>query len=129
NRRTFQDGSIVSSLGEYPDIGRRVARQSGAYLVDLNVLSKTLYEAFGPEGSAVLFKQEEDGSGQDMSHHGDFGAYELAKTVAAELQRLRVPLARQLKPGFHFDPARPDPLSTFTLPKDAKYTRQTPLGH
>src|SRR5258708_9466999 len=51
NRRTFDDaGKITNSFGAYPDAVREVAAQQKVALIDLNAMSKTLFESMGPEG-------------------------------------------------------------------------------
>ena len=61
NRHTFQDGHVVNSLEEYPQMAREAAAETGSTLIDLNAQSKTLYEAFGETGSVHLFEHNEIG--------------------------------------------------------------------
>ncbi len=52
HRRTFgEDGKIQNSLGDYPEAMRQTAREENVALIDLSAMSKTLYEALGPEES------------------------------------------------------------------------------
>src|SRR5260370_24468254 len=45
NRRTFDDaGKITNSFGPYPDAMREVAAEQKVTLIDLNAMSKTLFE-------------------------------------------------------------------------------------
>ncbi|HEX8889834.1 MAG TPA: hypothetical protein VF779_11815 [Pyrinomonadaceae bacterium] len=47
---------------------RQVAKELNVPLIDLNVMSKTFYEALGPEKSKLAFK---DGDG---THHNNYGS-------------------------------------------------------
>ena len=56
NRRDFTpDGKIVPTLGDYPDAMREVAHDENVPLIDLNAMSKILFEAMGPEGTLHAF--------------------------------------------------------------------------
>ena len=48
HRRDFDaEGKIVQTLGDYPEAMREVAKQKGLALIDLNALSKILFEPWG----------------------------------------------------------------------------------
>lgn len=103
--RFDSDGKIVETHGAYPDAIRAVAASEDVPLVDLNRLSKTLFEAMGPEGAKSAFA----GHGTDATHQSTYGAFELARAIVAELDRQNLPLADYLKAGLPpFDPATPD---------------------
>jgi lysophospholipase L1-like esterase len=56
NRRTFDaSGKITNSLAGYPDAVREVAADQRVALIDLNSMSKNLFEAMGTEGSLKAF--------------------------------------------------------------------------
>lgn len=56
NRRSFgEDGKIINSLGDYPEAARKVAEDLDVSFIDLNAMTKTLYESLGPENSKKLF--------------------------------------------------------------------------
>jgi lysophospholipase L1-like esterase len=125
NRRTFNaQGRIVNSLAGYPDAMREVAAHEHAALIDLNAMSKTLFEAMGPDGTLKAFvhypanafpNQAEPIS--DDTHFNGYGAYQLARCVVRGIRQARLPLRKFLVkdvPGF--DPAAPDPATTFSLP-------------
>jgi lysophospholipase L1-like esterase len=124
-RRTFDaNGKITNSHGDYPDAVRQAAKEKGVPLIDLNAMSKDLYESLGPEGSAVLFKEG------DGTHHDNYGAYELAKCV---IQAIR---DQQLSPGKYlikglpaYDPKRPDPYASFSIPASPTGSSVKPLGN
>ncbi|QJU59859.1 hypothetical protein HL653_20810 [Sphingomonas sp. AP4-R1] len=128
-RHNFVNGRIASSLDDYPQMAREAARLSSAGLIDLTALSTTLYESFGEAPSWALFKHDADGTNRDMTHHSPFGAWELARLVAAGIARSDSPLSAAIKPEFrHFDPAKPDRLVDFRVPASPVRLTIRPLG-
>lgn len=117
-RRFWADGAITNTHGDYPDALRQIAEREQVPLIDLQTDTKTLYEAFGPEGSKCLLVHypagtypDQDKPLADNTHHNAFGAYEIAKCVATAIAHNKVlaPLAALLRDDFtHFDPASPD---------------------
>ncbi len=125
NRRTFDDaGKITNSFGPYPDAVREVAADQKVALIDLNAMSKTLFEAMGPEGTLKAFMHYPANSfpGQtaaiaDDTHFNSYGAYELARCIVHGIREANLPLTKLLDPTIpDFDPAHPDPQPTFNLP-------------
>jgi len=125
NRRTFDDaGKITNSLAGYPDATREVAAQQKVALIDLNAMSKTLFEAMGPEGTLKAFMHYPANSfpGQtaaisDDTHFNSYGAYELARCIVHGIREADLPLTKFLDPAApDFNPARPDPQPDFNLP-------------
>ncbi len=125
NRRTFDAaGKITNSFGGYPDAVREVAAQQKAALIDLNAMSKTLFEVMGPEGTLKAFMHYPAGSfpGQekaiaDNTHFNSYGAYELARCVVRGIREDKLPIAKFLDPKVpEFDPAHPDSQADFHLP-------------
>lgn len=56
HRRRFDDrGKIQNSLENFPDAMREVAKEQNVALIDLNIMSKTLYEALGVDESKKIF--------------------------------------------------------------------------
>ena len=110
-RRKFDAaGSIVPSLGDYPDAVRAVAREESVALVDLNAMSVRFYEALGREMSPRAFADE----GRDRTHHNEYGAYALARMVVEGLRtadpQLTAGLAKHLaRDAGTFDAAHPSP--------------------
>ena len=75
-RRTFdKDQRITNSHGDYPEAVRQAAKEENVPLIDLNAMSKTLYEAWGAEPSKRAFAPN------DNTHHNNYGSYELAKCI------------------------------------------------
>ncbi|MGA8109420.1 MAG: rhamnogalacturonan acetylesterase [Acidobacteriaceae bacterium] len=135
NRRDFTpDGKIIPTLGDYPDAMREVARQENVPLVDLNAMSKTLFETMGPEGTLKAFVHYPANTfpGQteelkDNTHFNSYGALELAKCVVESIRQIHLPIAKNIRPGVpRFDPAHPDPPSVWTLPPDPFVSAQKP---
>jgi lysophospholipase L1-like esterase len=127
-RRGFEaDGTVRSSLKDYADATRQVARELGVAFIDLNAMSKVLYATLGPEKSARAFAAP--GGKVDNTHHNNFGSYELAQCIVQAIRTQRLPLADFIAADFNgFDPARPDNPDTFAVPASGDFTNQRPLG-
>lgn len=125
NRRRFDaDGKIVNTLGDYPEAVRRAAKEENVPLIDLNVLSKTLFEAMGPQGTLKAFVHYPAGTFPDQpeelkddTHFNGYGAYQLARCIVEGIKADKLTLARSLVPGVPaFDPAHPDSADAWHLP-------------
>jgi lysophospholipase L1-like esterase len=125
NRRRFDvGGKIVATLGDYPDAVRRVAHESGAPLIDLNEMSRTLFEAMGAEGTLKAFVHYpadtfpgQTAALKDDTHFNNYGAYELARCIVEGIRTAIPKLADHLRADTgHFDAAHPDPVATWDLP-------------
>jgi lysophospholipase L1-like esterase len=125
NRRTFDaDGKITNSLAGYPDAMREVAAAQHVALIDLNSMSKTLFEALGPEASMEAFMHypanaypNQTEAINDDTHFNSYGAYELARCVVHGIREANLPIAKFLAPDVpDFDPAHPDSYTDFHLP-------------
>jgi len=125
NRRTFDDaGHITNSFGAYPDAMREVAAKQKVILIDLNAMSKTLFETLGPEGSIKAFMHypanafaNQPQAINDDTHFNSYGAYELARCIVHGVRESNLPIAKLLDPAVpDFNPAHPDPQPEFNLP-------------
>jgi lysophospholipase L1-like esterase len=138
HRRNFDgDGHVVNTLGDYPEAMRQEAKELNVALVDLNAMSRQLYEAWGPEQSIHAFVhypahtfpgQEQEL--KDDTHFNSYGAYELAKCVVKGIKENIPELAKYLVrdlPGF--DPGHPDPMESWDLPMSGKITVRKPDGN
>ena len=114
HRRTFDaSGHITNSLADYPQAARDVAAANNIALVDLTAMSKVLFEAMGPEGTAKHLPSMQP----DITHFNNYGAYELARCVVHGIRERQAAFAKFLDPAVpDFDPAKFDPFDTFTLP-------------
>src|SRR5262249_43129609 len=137
HRRTFaDDGTVRNSLGDFPEAVRQVAAEEKATLIDLHAMSKTFYEALGPETSRRAFVHYPAGTfpGQqtalrDDTHFNAYGAYQLARCIAKGVQHSGLGLRPQLPPAAPaFDPAHPDPPAGWSLPASPAGTLTVPEG-
>jgi lysophospholipase L1-like esterase len=137
NRRKFDDnGKIEQTLGDYPQATRDVATEEHVGLIDLNAMSKTLFEAMGPDGTLKAFVHFPANSfpGQttelkDDTHFNPYGAYELAECVVESIRKQHLPLEQYLRKGIPaFDPAHPDPVAQWHLPASPAISTETPYG-
>ena len=99
---------------------RWLAEKENVPLIDLNEMTRTLYEAMGVEPSKRAFVHYPAGSypGQtqdfaDNTHFNPYGAYEIARCIVEGLKTQVPDLARHLKPFPTFDPAHPDNSDNF----------------
>ncbi len=125
HRRNFdENGKVVNTLGDYPEAVRQVAKEDKVALIDLNAMSKTLYESWGPELSKKAFVHFAKGTfeGQqeelaDDTHFSTYGAYELAKAVVEGLRKTDLKLVNYLKPDIlPYDPEIPGRFEDFYWP-------------
>jgi lysophospholipase L1-like esterase len=125
NRDDWDDtGHIRDSLEPYPQISREVATATGAALIDLNQMSRIMFEAMGKEGADHAFMKFKAGSYpgvehdiSDSTHFNNFGAYELARCIVLGIREDNMPLVKFLDPSVpEFDPAHPDSFASFHLP-------------
>jgi len=128
NRDSFDaDGHINDTLGGYPQASRQIAKDTNTALIDLNDMSKTMFEAMGPAGADHAFMKFKAGSYpgvqrdiSDSTHFNNFGAYELARCIVHGIRQLpadKPSLATHLDPKVpDMDPAHPDAFADFHLP-------------
>jgi len=121
-RRSFNaEGKIIDTHGDYPDAMRWVARRESIPLIDLNAVTRVLYEAMGVEGSKHAFVHYPAGTypGQDSpladnTHFNPYGAYQITKCVIEEMKRLELPILKYLRSDYiAYDPAHPDDWANF----------------
>lgn len=123
-RRNFRDGRIQDTLGTYAEAARRVAREEGVPLIDLNDASRRIYEALGPDQAARLFN---DG-GADHTHHDNAGAWLLARAVAAQLADKAPDLTAHIAPDYRtFTPDAP-PMAEIDIAPSLSASRERPRG-
>jgi len=122
NRRRFDaDGKIINTLEDFPAAMRQLAAEDNVMLVDLNAMSKDLYEALGPETSKKAFVHYPANSypGQtqalaDDTHFNPYGAYELAKCVVQSIVTNNYPMKQFVTDSWKtFNPKQPDSLTEF----------------
>jgi lysophospholipase L1-like esterase len=126
-RRNFDPtGKIRNTHGDYPQAVREIAAEEQVALIDLERMSVAFYEALGPAKSPLAFSA----GGKDITHHDNYGAYELAKCVVQGIRDARLPLASFITADFAgFDPAHPDSPDTFALPASPLRSDLAPRGN
>jgi lysophospholipase L1-like esterase len=137
-RRSFDStGHIRHTLGDYPEANRQVAKEDGVALIDLNVMSKAMYEAWGPKESIKAFVHFPANTfpGQtkelkDDTHFTPFGAYQVAKIIIKGIRDNKLGLANFFKEDVPaFDPGRPDNFDSFYWPYSPSVTSVKPDGN
>jgi lysophospholipase L1-like esterase len=138
NRRSFDStGHIVNTLGDYPAAVRQTAAEENVALVDLNNMSKTLYEAWGPDKSQLAFViypantfPGQDKELKDNTHFNPYGAYEIARCIAKGITDNKLGIAQYLKKEYQsFNPAQPDDLSKWYWPLSPRQNVTRPDGN
>ena len=138
HRRNFDtSGHIINTLLQYPEAMRLTAKEENVALIDLNAMSKTMYEAWGPEQSIKAFVHYPANTfpGQetalaDNTHFSPYGAYELARCVVKGMAAARLPIAKYLiKEKIAFNPAHPDAPGQFYWPQSVLMAAVKPDGN
>lgn len=138
HRRRFDDnGKIINTLEDYPEAVRQTGKEHNVMVLDLNAMSKTMYEAWGSEESIKAFVHYPAGTfpGQtqalaDNTHFNSYGGYQICKCVLKGLIDHKSPLTRYFVKDFKsFNPAKPDKFSTFNLPSTPFSSIEKPDGN
>ena len=126
-RRNFDGtGRIRNTHGDYPQAVREVANEENIAVIDLERMSVAFYEALGPDRAPLAFSA----GGKDITHHNNYGAYELARCMVQGIRDARLPLTAFVAPDFTgFDPAHPDAPETWDLPASPLRSELTPHGN
>lgn len=121
-RRSFgPDGKIQNTHEDYPEAMHWLAARENVPLIDLNEMTRTLYEAMGTETSKKAFVHYPAGTypGQskaleDNTHFNPYGAYQIAKCVIEGIKKSHIDLVQYLREDYQpYDPAHPDALENF----------------
>lgn len=138
HRRNFDaEGHIQNTLSDYPEAMRQKAQEEHVALIDLNAMSKTLYEAWGPDESKKAFVHYPANTfpGQtpelkDNTHFNAYGAYELARCVVEGLKQTDLPLKQFLtEDAGTFNPAQPDAFNSIQIPPSPFVSLVKPEGN
>lgn len=138
HRRNFdKDGKIVNTLLEYPDAVRKLAADENVALIDLNAMSKILYEAWGVEDSKKAFVhypantfKNQPMPLQDNTHFNSYGGYELAKCVVEGIRKNVKGLSKYLRKDYkQFNPSTPDKFEDFYMPLSPFVEIEKPDGN
>jgi lysophospholipase L1-like esterase len=138
HRRKFDAaGHIENTLAAYPEAMRQLAKQEQVALIDLNAMSKTLYEAWGEAASVKAFVHYaantfpgQEKKLEDNTHFSPYGAYQLARCIVSSIQQQQLPLVKFIKPQINaYHPATPLPFEKFYWPSSAFITGAKPDGN
>jgi len=138
NRRVFDENNkIVNTLDDFPTAMREIAKEEKVDLIDLNALSKTLFEAMGPEAAKKAFVHYPANSYPyqpndlaDDTHFNPYGAYELAKCVVKSIADQNLPLKKYISKNYkNFNPNKPDDIEKFHWPESVFMESLKPDGN
>lgn len=127
-RRRFNDRTGVQgakTLSRYADAVKAVAAGKNVPFVDLNDASYRMQGKLGAKGS-IRLQRNENGENVDNTHHNIYGAYEMARIVAAGLAGVPV-IGDAVRDAYRsFDPENPDPEPS--IPPSGKTDLTKPEG-
>ena len=138
HRRNFDSsGKVINTLGDYPAAVRQTAAEEKVALIDLNNMSKTLYEAWGPDKSQlafVIYKAHtfpgQDKPLNDNTHFNPYGAYEIARCITQGIRDNKLGIAKYLKKDIRsFNPAKPDDIKKWHWPLSPRMNAAKPDGN
>jgi lysophospholipase L1-like esterase len=139
HRRSFDSATrlLNNTLLEYPEAMRQTAKEENVALIDLNAMSKILYETWGPERSIKAFVHYPANSFpnqpealKDNTHFSPYGAYQLARCVVSSIQQQHLPLEKFIRSDVTpFDPAKPLAIEKFYWPQSAFVAATKPDGN
>ena len=104
--------------GDFPAAMKAVAEREKVPVIDLNAMTKTLFEAMGDRGSRNLLVHYPAGTFpwqekafSDNTHFNPFGAYEVSKLIVMGLKQIDSPLTQYIVPDWQdYQPSRPSVL-------------------
>jgi lysophospholipase L1-like esterase len=138
NRRSFDnEGKIKNTLEDFPEAMRQTGKEESVTVLDLNAMSKTLYEAWGPQTSLKAFVHypantfpNQTAELKDDTHFNAYGAYELAKCIVQAIKASDLPVKKFISNDFKdFDPAKPDAVDRFYWPMSPLVASKKPDGN
>ncbi|MEO5911640.1 MAG: rhamnogalacturonan acetylesterase [Pelobium sp.] len=137
SRRAFDgEGNVASTLGDYPDAARKVAKELHVPLIDLNNMTKVFYKTLGEEGSKKAFVHYPANSYPnqtkplaDNTHFNTYGAYEISKMIVQGIIDENIELKKYIQHFEHFDPSSPDTLSLWNWPESPRSDVVKPDGN
>ena len=136
-RRAFKDGKIQPTHADYPDAVHWVAEREQVPLIDLQEMTRVLFEALGEEGSKRAFVHYPAGTypGQDKAladntHFNPYGAYQIARCVIEGMKQARLPFVDHLREDVQpFRPSVPDSPDAFHWDESPFVEMQKPDGN
>ena len=104
SRRKFKDGIAQPTHEEYSPLVKQVAASLQVTLIDLDALSRELYQQNGEEASKLLFLQLKVGEHpnypegkSDNTHFNELGARLIAQIVLKEIRQQVPELAKHIR--------------------------------
>lgn len=103
SRRSFKNGVLIDSHGDYPRITRQVADSLQVPLIDMLAKTESLLNRLGEEPSIKLFNHVDSGNvnypngKKDNTHLSPEGAKQVAGLVIKGIKELKLDLAKKLK--------------------------------
>jgi lysophospholipase L1-like esterase len=103
SRRSFKNGVLIDSHGDYPRITRQVADSLNVPLIDMLAKTESLLTRLGEEPSIKLFNYVDSGNvnypngKKDNTHLSPDGAKQVAGLVVKGIKDLKLSLAKSLK--------------------------------
>lgn len=136
-RRAFKDGKIQPTHADYPEAVHWVAEREQVPLIDLQEMTRVLFEALGEEGSKRAFVHYPAGTypGQDKAladntHFNPYGAYQIARCVIEGMKQARLPFVDHLREDVQpFLPSVPDSSDAFHWDESPFVEMQKPDGN
>jgi lysophospholipase L1-like esterase len=135
-RRHFENGHNQNTHGEFPDAMRWLAKKENVPLIELNEMTRVLFDALGEKNSkkALVHYPANTFPGQthelaDNTHFNTYGAYQVAKCVITGMMLAMPELIKFLKPGFCYNPAQPDNPENFIWELSPMMDKEKPEGN
>jgi lysophospholipase L1-like esterase len=103
SRRSFKNGILIDSHGDYPRVTRQVADSLNVPLIDMLAKTESLLTRLGDEPSIKLFNHVDSGNvnypngKKDDTHLSPEGAKQVAGLVVKGIKELKLSLAKSLK--------------------------------
>ena len=139
HRRSFDTatGKIRNTLEDFPEAMRQTGKEEKVTVLDLNAMSKILYEAWGPEKSVKAFVHypantfpNQPKALADDTHFNSYGAYELAKCVVQAIRESSLPLKKYINTNFGvYDASKPGAVESFHIPASGFVATVKPDGN
>lgn len=136
-RRAFRDGKMTNTHADYPDAMHWLAEREGIALIDLQEMTRILFEAMGEEESKKAFVHYPAGTfprqGKafaDNTHFNPYGAYQIAKCIIEGMKKANLPVVKELRNDYTtYDPAKPDNTELFHWDDSPFVELQKPDGN
>lgn len=137
-RRSFNEaGKIQYTHGDYPEAMRKAASDMHVPLIDLNEMTKIMYETWGPEDSKRAFVQypagtfpEQKKELKDNTHFSPFGAHEIALCVLQGISDLELDIkGKMIDFNENYDPAHPYKFKHWKVPMSPRFVSKKPEGN